>query len=226
MTSDEMTALALLREARWLTPYPAGLAEALLAEGRLSRLAAGQWAQAEGDEETGLTVVIEGAVDLYCQAPGDREVRIGHAGPGAAVGQAMRFGGGPRLATAVCAEPSLVLRISDAGLMRIARDRPDVWQAVAAVVYRQLRGAMQMAADVVALPPRQRIAARLASYARARRPPAVLSLSQQALAELTGLSRKTVNLVLGDLQRQGLLRRDYARIEILDLRGLDRIADS
>jgi len=138
----------------------------------------------------------------------------------------MRFGGGPRLATAVCAEPSLVLRISDAGLMRIARARPDVWQAVAAVVYRQLRGAMQMAADVVALPPRQRIAARLAAYARARRPPAVLSLSQQALAELTGLSRKTVNLVLGDLERLGLVRRDYARIEILDLRGLDRIADS
>ena len=159
-----------------------------------------------------------------CQAPGDREVRIGHIGPGAAIGQTMRFGGGPRLVTAVCAAPSLVLRVSDAGLARIARDRPQVWQAVAAVVYLQLRSALQMAAEALALPPRARIAARLVALSRARAAPAELALSQQALAELTGLSRKTVNAVLAEFQRQGLVRRDYARLDILDLRGLERVA--
>lgn len=226
MTEDEARALARLNAARWLAPYRPGLAQALVAEGAVARLAPGQWAQAEGDEETGLMVVIEGALDLYCQAPGDREVRVGHAGPGAALGQAMRFGGGPRLVTAVCAEPSLLLRISDAGLARIAHARPDIWQAVAAVVYLQLRSALQMAAEAVALPPRARIAARLAALSRARVGPAVLTLSQQALAELTGLSRKTVNAVLADFERLGLVRRDYARIAILDLRGLERAADS
>ena len=135
MTDDEARALALLDSVRWLAPYGPDLARALVAQGALARLGAGRWAQAEGDEETGLLVVVEGALDLYCQAPGDREVRIGHIGPGAAIGQTMRFGGGPRLVTAVCAAPSLVLRVSDAGLARIARDRPQVWQAVAAVVY-------------------------------------------------------------------------------------------
>lgn len=226
MSEDRDQALKLLGVARWLEAYPPGLAEALVAEGALSRLRAGQWAQAEGDEETGLMVVIEGAVDLFCQAPGDREVRISHAGAGAALGQAMRFGGGPRLVTAVCAEPSLLLRVSDAGLERIARGRPDIWRAVATLVYFQLRNALQMAAEVAALPPRQRLASRLLMLARGRDAPAVLNINQQGLAEMIGLTRKTVNGHLAALQREGAVRLDYGRIWIEDVRRLQTVADS
>ena len=226
MSEDRDQALRLLGVARWLETYPPGLAEALVAEGALSRLRAGQWAQAEGDEETGLMVVIEGAVDLFCQAPGDREVRISHAGAGAALGQTMRFGGGPRLVTAVCAEPSLLLRVSDAGLERIARLRPDIWRAVATLVYFQLRNALQMAAEVAALPPRQRLASRLLMLARGREAPVVLNVSQQGLAEMIGLTRKTVNGHLAGLQREGAVRLDYARIWIEDARRLQVVADS
>ena len=226
MSEDRDQALRLLGVARWLEAYPPGLAEALVAEGALSRLRAGQWAQAEGDEETGLMVVIEGAVDLFCQAPGDREVRISHAGAGAALGQTMRFGGGPRMVTAVCAEPSLLLRVSDAGLERIARLRPDIWRAVATLVYFQLRNALQMAAEVAALPPRQRLASRLLMLARGREAPVVLNVSQQGLAEMIGLTRKTVNGHLAGLQREGAVRLDYARIWIEDARRLQVVADS
>ena len=226
MSEDRDQALRLLGVARWLEAYPPGLAEALVAEGALSRLRAGQWAQAEGDEDTGLMVVIEGAVDRFCQAPGDREVRISHAGAGAALGQTMRFGGGPRLVTAVCAEPSLLLRVSDAGLERIARLRPDIWRAVATLVYFQLRNALQMAAEVAALPPRQRLASRLLMLARGREAPVVLNVSQQGLAEMIGLTRKTVNGHLAGLQREGAVRLDYARIWIEDARRLQVVADS
>lgn len=226
MSEDRDQALRLLGVARWLEAYPPGLAEALVAEGALTRLRAGQWAQAEGDEETGLMVVIEGAVDLFCQAPGDREVRISHAGAGAALGQTMRFGGGPRLVTAVCAEPSLLLRVSDAGLERIARLRPDIWRAVATLVYFQLRNALQMAAEIAALPPRQRLASRLLMLARGREAPVVLNVSQQGLAEMIGLTRKTVNGHLAGLQREGAVRLDYARIWIEDARRLQVVADS
>lgn len=213
----------MLRASGWLAAYGEAMAEALLAEGALRRLPAGRWAHGEGDEQTGVLAVIEGALDLYCQAPGDREVRIGHVGAGGALGQTMSFGGGPRLVTAVCAEPSLVLQVSDAGLERIARTRPDVWRAVATLVYLQLRNALQMAADAVALPPRQRLASRLLALSRNRRGPS-LHISQQALAEMTGLSRKTANGYLAQFQRQGLVSLDYARITVLDPSRLERIA--
>jgi len=226
MTDDRQAALDMLHAAGWLAPYDPDLAEALLAEGWLGRLDAGRWAQAEGDEHTGVLVVIEGAVDLYCQAPGDREVRFNQIGAGAAVGQTVSFGGGPRLVTAVCAEPSLLLRVSDAGLERIARTRPEIWRAVASLVYLQLRGALHMAADAIALPPRQRLASRLLALARARQPRAELRLSQQALAEMVGLTRKTVNAYLAEFRDEGLVRLDYGVIAILDARRLERVAAS
>ncbi len=225
MQDDTETALRLLHMSPWLGPPDSGLAERLVAEGALTRLGVGVWAQAEGDEDTGLTVVIEGAVDLYCQVAGDREVRFGQAGAGAALGQSVRFGGGPRLVTAVCAEPSLLLRVSDSGLSRIARDRPEVWRAVATLVYLQLRNALQMAAEAVALPPRQRLAARLLMLARGRRPGSAMALGQQALAEMIGVSRKTVNGLLGAFQRQGLVALSYGTVTLLDPRGMQRVAE-
>lgn len=225
MADDRRLALDMLGGAGWLAPHGEGLAGALLAEGSLAWLEAGRWAQAEGDEQTGLLVVVAGALDLYCQAPGDREVRFNQIGAGAALGQTMSFGGGPRLVTAVCAEPSLLLRVSDAGLERITRTQPEIWRAVASLVYLQLRATLHLAAGAIALPPRQRLAARLVSLVRNQQSDHGLTLSQQALAEMVGLTRKTVNGYLADFQRQGLVRLDYGRLFVIDPRRLERVAE-
>jgi CRP-like cAMP-binding protein len=224
--SDTDRARSFLRRAGWLSGHAPELIDALVAEGALVRLGAGQWAQAEGDDETGLLLVVEGAVQLYCQAPGDREVLVGHAGPGATLGQTLRFGGGPRLTTAICVEPSVLLKVSDAALTRIGARRPEVWRAVATLVYLQLRGALMMAAEAVALPPLQRLAGRLVMLMRAMDGPRTLKLSQQALGELVGLTRKSVNLFLGELEAAGLVRLGYGELEVLDLEGLRRVAGS
>lgn len=227
--SDRDTARDVLRRAAWLQGQAPELTEPLLAHGHLVRLGAGQWAQAEGDDDTGLLVVIDGAIHVLCQAPGDREVMVSFGGPGAALGQTMRFGGGPRLATVLCAEPSLLLKVSDSALGRIAADYPQVWRVVAALVFLQLRGALVMAAESVALPPRQRLASRLLLLTRTFDPSGAsttLRLAQQLLAEMVGLTRKTVNGYLADFQRRGLVRLGYGEIELLDPAGLRRIAES
>lgn len=226
--SDRDQARRVLAQAGWLAGQTPALTEALLAQGRLVRLGAGQWAQAEGDEETGLLVVVEGAVQLYCQAPGDREVLVGHVEAGAALGQTMRFGGGPRIVTAISVAPSLLLLVADSALERIGHGQPDIWRAVASLVYAQLRLTVRAGAETVSLPPRQRLASRLRLLTRAteRQGPVVLHLSQQALAELIGVTRKTVNICLAEFVRQGLVELGYGRITVTDPRGLDRVAAS
>src|SRR5262245_2306206 len=114
--ADRERAAAVLRESAWLRGHGEGLADELLTQGRLVRLAPGQWAQAEGAEETGVLVVVSGTVQMLCQAPGDREIVFGYAGAGVSIGQSLRFGGGPRLTTVVCAEEALVLQVSDRAL--------------------------------------------------------------------------------------------------------------
>ena len=219
-------ALAVLRRANWLKGYPAGLAERLLDEGRLVRFGAGEWAQSEGDDRSGLYVVIEGVLHTYCSAPGDRLVMIGLAEAGAVLGHATRFSGGPRLVTAVCVEPCVLLEISEAALERVAESQPDIWRAIADFTYSNMRSVLRLAADVLSLPPRQRLVARLLAAAVAGGPAEypVVRISQELLGEMIGVTRKTVNLHLSGLEREGLLRLGYGRIEILDLERLRAVA--
>lgn len=221
--SERDKAVRILEQSPWLVGRTE-LVGPLMEHGRLIHLAPGQWAQAEGDDDTGLLVIVAGSVQMLCQAPGDREVLIGQAGPGVAIGQTMRFGGGPRLVTVVCAEAATVLQVSDRALGRIAAGHPAVWEAVAALLYLQLRGLIHLIAEASALPPRQRVASRLELLSRTIRGRR-LRLSQQALAEMTGLSRKTVNGYLGEFERAGAIRRAYGEIEVLEPNSLRRIAE-
>src|SRR5215471_12452408 len=78
---------------------------------------------------------------------------------------------------------------------QIATRRPQIWEAVAALAYQLTRDLVQLLAEAIALPPRQRVAARMVRLAREEdeggKP--VLCLSQEVLAEMVGLTRKTVN---------------------------------
>lgn len=228
MTADAELALRVLRQTRWLSGHDQGLPGAFVSSGRLVRLAAGEWTHGEGDVETGLIFVIEGALQLFTQAPGDREVLIGHAEDGSAIGQTVRFGGGPRLVTAICVQPSLLLVVSDAVLTRLSAAWPDIWRIVTGLAYAQMRAVLRTNAELVALPPRQRLAARLLSLAapKGRRAPVSLAIGQQALGELIGVTRKTVNGILAAFEREGLVRLGYGRLELTDLRGLEQVANS
>ena len=75
---------------------------------------------------------------------------------------------------------------------------------------------------MLTLPPTQRVAARLSDIAEVTAKLDALPLSQQALGEMTGLTRKTINAVLRRLQAEGVLVSDYRRIEIRDV---DRLRD-
>jgi CRP-like cAMP-binding protein len=227
MTASRDTALRVLRECEWLAREPPALAEALLAHGRLLQLNAGEWAQAEGDDHRGLVVVISGVVHVSCQASGQRTVLIGHCEAGSVLGHATRYSGGPRLVTAVCAAPSVVLAVPERGLEEVATQWPTLWRALATSAYSYTRRTVRALAELISLPPRQRLAARLLlSATPAPSGEKVVRLSQQALGEMIGVTRKTVNAHLAVLERQKLLTASYNHIVLRDPKGLQRIADS
>jgi CRP/FNR family transcriptional regulator, cyclic AMP receptor protein len=226
--SDLARAREILRRQKCLHDHGVDLVEPLLTHGRLVSFQPGTWTHAEGDEDTGLLIIIRGLVHILCNAPGERQVLLGPIGAGGAMGQTSRFGGGPRLVTVQCVENSLILLASDRVLAQIATTRPQIWEAVAALLYQRSRDLLQLLAETIALPPRQRVAARMVRLAREEdeggKP--MLCLSQEALAEMVGLTRKTVNGYFADFEREGLIRRTYASTILLDPNGLRRIAES
>jgi hypothetical protein len=112
------------------------------------------------------------------------------------VGQSVRFGRAPRLVTAAAATPCAILIVTDTALSRVAEQCLEIWRAVARLLYEQLRYALRFGADVSTLPPTQMVAARPSDIAEVAAALDALPLSQQALGEMTGLTRKTINAVL------------------------------
>lgn len=224
---DQSQPFDVLRSAAWLQGYPDDLITRLVSEGRLTRLNTGEWAQAEGDDRPGLSVVISGQLHSYCAAPGDREVLIGLVGSGSVIGHATRYSGGPRLVTAVCVEPSTLLELSVEALDRVGAAAPDIWQAMAGFAYAHMRSAVRMAAEVISLRPRERIAARLLAFhehgqATDRH---IIKVSQELLGEMMGLTRKTINCHLANFEAAGLITLGYGKIELTDIAGLKLISD-
>ena len=192
----------------------------LIGRGRLLRRAAGEWLYGEGDEDTGLVAVLEGGLHLYSQAPGGREVLFGTLPAGSVMGQSVGLGGGPRLVTVVAAADSRIMMFSDRALRETATAHPNLWRAISTLAYAQLRAALQGWAEAVGLRPRERMIARLLALSAESR---VLPLSQSALAEMVGVTRKAVNGWLRELVEGGFVGLGYGRIEVRDRAGLERM---
>ncbi len=205
----------ILMNSAWFARQSTGLRTALLARARIEQLEPGQWIYGTGDALNGLYAVLAGSTHLM-QALGEDDVLIEIVQAGQLFGQAARFGGGPRLVTAIAGEHTTLLFVPDHALAEIAGSEPGVWRSFTELLYSQLAGALQLAGAMIRLPPSARVAARLVMLATSD----TVHVTQAQLAEMTGLSRKTVNLHLRELEEARLIRRDYGAIAVLDRTGL------
>ncbi len=206
----------ILTKSDWFARQPPGLRQLLIAKSRISDVAPGQWIYGTGDALNGLYGVLEGSVHLLT-AMADGEPRLlDVVQSGQLFGQPARFGGGPRLVTAVAGTTSRLLFVPDHALGEIARSEPDVWRNFAALLYGQLSGALQLAATSIHLSPRRRVAGRLGLLAGPGGHRHSIAVTQSQLAEMTGLSRKTVNAHLLGLERAGVVQTGYGNIDVLD----------
>lgn len=213
----------ILQRSRWFARQSAGLRAALLSKARIARVDAGQWIYGTGDALNGLYGVLEGSVQMLLTLPDGETRLLDVVQAGQFFGQPARFGGGPRLVTAIAGAPSRLLHVPDQVLADIARDEPEIWRNFAALLYGQLAGALQLAGVLIHLPPRRRVAARLALLAHAADHVAV---TQAQLAEMIGLSRKTVNGHLRTLARSGVITLEYGHIAVHDRRRLEAMGAS
>lgn len=213
-----MAILDQLRRAKWFLRCTAPVQEALASAGRVVALEAGQWVYGEGDETTGIAIVLDGMLRLEA-AVGPRTVLVGVARAGDTIGQSQRRGGGPRIVTARASRASHVVTVSDMALERIGGEHPALWRSVSELVYAQLDASVHGLAQMLALQPRARIVARLLAFADNGEVP----LTQTDLAELCGMSRKAVSAHLGAWERSGAITRAYGRVRLIDTVALARL---
>lgn len=215
-----MDLAAALDRSSWYRRQPEELRAAIRREGRAVSLAAGQLAYLEGDASTGLWIVLDGLLRLELPVGAEAAALVGLAPAGTVFGRSRTGGAAARIVSARAARPSRALQLSDAAIARIADRDGRMWRALSEAVQSQLDASLMALGYMLCLPPPARIAARLVGMTQ----DGIAELSQSDLAELTGLSRKVVNGHLATLEQQGLIRRGYGRIAVLDGPGLARVA--
>lgn len=209
----------------WYARCPARLRDALVGYAQVSAVEAGRWIYDTGDEARGLYGVLSGSVTTHVIIGNGDSVPVSISGPGTIFGYAAQVLGGRRVTTAIARERSEIIFIPQQAIAAIVRNMPELWLHFADLATEQLVWATRAFAERTHLTPRAQIANRLHAFTFpwGDGGPTLLPIRQEELAELTGFSRKTVNIALRELERLGLVETGYRSIGVLDPEGLQKI---
>lgn len=220
---------ALLLANAWFKDLPDDIVERLAAATRQRFFADGAVVHRRGDPADGLYTIVSGAVRIGAQAADGRETVLTLLQPGAWFGEISLFDGRPRTHDAHAHGDTVILMVPRQDFQQLLDTRPELYRYFMPLLCRRLRSVFSMLEDHTVLSVRARLVKRLLLLARtvgeASGGERVLSLSQEALANMLGLSRQTVNKELKALEREGLVRLHYGQIGLPDPRALQRLLD-
>jgi CRP-like cAMP-binding protein len=214
---------AALSTIGWFAAQPEALFGAICARGRIENYATGQWIYGEGDRQMALTGVLSGAFRSYAAVGRERDVLVGLIGPGHVFGQVPSFGGEGHPTTLIAHCPSSVFSLRDADIEAITADFPAFPIAYARLIGGYFSSLIHRQARIVSLPPPARLAAELLHLHRELG--GDLQVRQSDLAELIGVSRKTVNQLLGRMGAAGMIEARYGTIRLIDLPAIAHRAE-
>lgn len=199
----------------WFRRQTPDIKRALVEQAQAVRADKGRWLYDVGDDARGLYGVLTGSVRILVQMTDGDYALSNIVGRGAIFGYAGRLVGKKRLVTAEVRERSTLIYVPEAGLEAIARKTPDIWVHFAELASDHLVAATRAMIVNAREAPEARIWMHLRLLTNDEPLPLDIHISQDELAELSGLSRKTVNIVLKELQAKGLIETGYRKVTVL-----------
>lgn len=217
VTREDLARLPLLAEVS------DGTLDALLAQGREARYAAGQVVALEGDAWPEVAFVVRGLLRARQTSLEGREYTLSYLGPGACLNLAAALDGKPAVASLDALNEAVALCLAADRLHRLMANDPALARAIArqlAADVRRLSGMVKsLALDTV----RVRLARFLLSAAEAA--PAQHRWTQESIAAQLGTVRDVVGRVLRAFMEEGLVRRERGQLVVVDRIALEREAD-
>jgi CRP-like cAMP-binding protein len=179
-------------------------------------------------DEPGKSVLVlaRGRVKIKDVTADGKETILAFIDEGELFGELAVLDDEPRREYAEAVVDSQILVIPRDDLLWLMGQRPDVALSVTKLVGLRRRRIENRLRNVLFLPSRERLIRLLQelvethSVRRSNRCEIGLPLSHQELAGLIGVTRETVTVVLGQLQRDGLIQVRRCRITVLDCQRL------
>jgi CRP/FNR family cyclic AMP-dependent transcriptional regulator len=222
--------LPLLQQGKWFTALGPLYQKLLLDAAHLRHLQSGERLFARGAPSCGLYAVLDGGLQFSAlggHPDHTREAIIASIPEAHWFGELSLLDGLPRSHTVSASSRAVLLHIPHAAMARLLARYPEYWCALARLQSYHLRMVAALWEEVGLLPAAERLPRRLLLMAEryhglhdAILPQRQLRVSQQQLALMLSISRQTVNSLLKELERRGLIGRRRGMIEILDFPGL------
>lgn len=173
------------------------------------------------DRGTHLYVVLEGAVKIALPGEFGQEALVAIARAGEYFGELALLDRSPRSATVVALEDTQAALLAADDFLAFLESHPLAVRTVLEALARTVRRLSDRVEDLIFLDVPSRVAKYLLDLAQHNGgADKELNLTQDELAAFTGASRVSVNRVLGDLERRGLITIRRRRIAILDADSL------
>jgi CRP/FNR family transcriptional regulator len=187
----------------------------------------GQIIFSEGDDGIGFYVVLAGRVKVFKLSMDGKEQILHIFGPGEPFGEVPVFSGQKFPASAATMEESRILFFPRDSFVALVKKTPEVALNMLAILSRRLRRFASLIEDLSLKEVPARLSAYLLYLKRANRESQDLTLdiSKAQLASLLGTIPETLSRILTKMSKQGLIQIDGPRIRILDLEGLEDLAE-
>jgi CRP-like cAMP-binding protein len=182
-----------------------------------------------GDAFDGIYAVLEGAIRLgYIDIQG-KEAVAAIAEPIMWFGEISLVDQQPRSHDAIAIQKSTILHLPSASIQQLLHDYPQFWFHIAQLTSQKLRFAFLELISIQTQNISQRLAQRLLFILNGygnhiEIEQHSIHMSQEQLAQLLVCSRQTVNQELQELEKRGVLKLAFRKIEILDTALLHQIA--
>lgn len=207
---------------KWFDSLPAALQALILERSRERRFGPGEFLVREGEPGKGMHGLLEGRT-RHLRSVGDGDEVLMHVGePGIWFGEYPLLSGQPSIGSIVADTAVRTLFLPRAEFDRIVEAEPRYYRAFNLLQCERFALSYRLVAEARGLPPEDWLHRRLAGVAevqgRAAAAPAAqttLAMSQTELANMVGVSRQTLNVLLSRLQARGLVEIGYRKIRLL-----------
>lgn len=217
----------ILENGRWFKGLSEDLKSRLMTSAKVVRLCSGDMLFSRGDTRCGLYAVVEGAIRITGVGENGKEAILTFIEPPNWIGEIALFDSQLRTHDAIAEDRVTAIHTPQEALDKILADNPIYWRDFGLLIAHKLRLAFLWMEDMTLLPAAVRLARRLVFMAegygelqgKSRR---TISVPQEQLGLMLGISRQTTNQILKELETQGMIKVAYGVIELLDLEGLKK----
>lgn len=201
----------------WLAAQPEEFRRWVAANGRWRRFSAGEVIYLAGDEPDGMYGLGDGALEVSFPLLGEEMVTLHRAEPGFWIGEAALMAGATRVVGLSAALDSRVFHIPLGALAELLKRDPACWRLLYEQSFANLTVALTLLAETLSLTARARMARLLLRLADED---GRVSVNQDDLGRLIGMTRSSVRRTLASLTSAGAVRTGYGYLQVVDRESL------